>query len=112
MPQMRQTAGISKEKRTGCLRQSVLFAYNPPLFVHTVTEAARGGASFFKKGANKMNKSHANPSIECTIDECANHCDCEPCCALDRIEICSCGTQKAENKEQTACASFRPKQSW
>ncbi|MCI6639440.1 MAG: DUF1540 domain-containing protein [Pygmaiobacter massiliensis] len=59
-----------------------------------------------------MNKSHANHSIECTIDECANHCDCEPCCALDRIEICSCGCQKAQNSEHTECASFRPKQNY
>ena len=52
-----------------------------------------------------MNKSHANHSIECTIDECANHCDCEPCCALDRIEICSRGPQKAESSDHTSCAS-------
>lgn len=59
-----------------------------------------------------MNKSKANHCIECTIDECANHCDCEPCCALEHIEVCGCGCDKAESSENTACASFVPKQQY
>ena len=42
-----------------------------------------------------MDKNHANHCIRCTINECANHCDCEPCCALDSIEVCCCNTDKA-----------------
>lgn len=57
-----------------------------------------------------MNQNHANHAIECTIDGCANHCDCEPCCALDHISVCNCGCEKAEQVAQTECASFCPKQ--
>lgn len=59
-----------------------------------------------------MNKSHANHSIACTIDECANHCDCEACCSLDHIEVCNCGCQKAEQSANTECSCFKPKQSY
>ena len=53
-----------------------------------------------------MDKNHANHNIRCTINECANHCSGEACCALDSIEICCSGTV---NKECTECASFRAK---
>lgn len=56
-----------------------------------------------------MNRSNPNYAIECTIDECANHCDCEPCCALSRISICSCSDTKALDAGHTECASFKPK---
>ncbi len=56
-----------------------------------------------------MDKNHANHNIRCTINECANHCSGEACCALDSIEICCSGTDHAVNKECTECASFRAK---
>ena len=30
---------------------------------------------------------HANKSIECTVQQCANHCESENYCALDRILV-------------------------
>ena len=42
-----------------------------------------------------MDKNHANHNIRCTINECANHCSGEACCALDSIEICCSGTDHA-----------------
>lgn len=57
-----------------------------------------------------MNKSNPNHSIECTVDECANHCDCEPCCALSHIAICGCTDQKTCQSSSTQCSSFEPKQ--
>ncbi len=56
-----------------------------------------------------MDKNHANHCIRCTINECANHCDCEPCCALESIEVCCCNTDRATDKQCTECASFRAK---
>ena len=35
---------------------------------------------------------HANKSIECTVQQCANHCEGENYCSLDRILV---GTHEA-----------------
>jgi hypothetical protein len=51
---------------------------------------------------------HANKSIECTVQQCAYHCDEANYCSLDRILV---GTHE-ENptmKDCTDCKSFRKK---
>ena len=60
-----------------------------------------------EKGGNIMN-CHANKSIECTVQQCAYHCDEANYCSLDRILV---GTHE-ENptmKDCTDCKSFRKK---
>lgn len=51
---------------------------------------------------------HANKSIECTVHQCAYHCDSENYCSLDRILV---GTHEADPKEErcTDCKSFHKK---
>lgn len=56
-----------------------------------------------------MDKHHANHNIRCNINECANHCTGENCCALDSIEIRCCTNSHPMNKECTECASFEAK---
>ena len=60
-------------------------------------------------GGRRMDKHHANRNIRCNINECANHCAGESCCALDSIEIRCSGTNHPMNKECTECASFQAK---
>ena len=51
---------------------------------------------------------HANKSIECTVQQCAHHCDSENYCSLDRILV---GTHEANPAmdQCTDCMSFRKK---
>ena len=51
---------------------------------------------------------HANKSIECTVAQCANHCESENYCSLDRILV---GTHEANPTvdQCTDCKSFRKK---
>ena len=51
---------------------------------------------------------HANKSIECTVQQCANHCEGENYCSLDRILV---GTHEACPTVDlcTDCLSFRKK---
>ena len=42
---------------------------------------------------------HANKSIECTVHQCAHHCESENYCSLDRIMV---GTHEA-NPTQDQC---------
>jgi hypothetical protein len=51
---------------------------------------------------------HANKSIECTVAQCAYHCDQENYCSLDRILV---GTHEANPTmdQCTDCKSFRKK---
>ena len=51
---------------------------------------------------------HANKSIECTVQQCANHCEGENYCSLDRILV---GTHEAcpTVDQCTDCMSFRKK---
>ncbi|MBQ7329381.1 MAG: DUF1540 domain-containing protein [Oscillospiraceae bacterium] len=50
----------------------------------------------------------ANKSIECTVQQCANHCADSNYCALDRILV---GTHEANPTADqcTDCKSFRMK---
>ena len=59
------------------------------------------------KGGNDMN-CKANKSIECTVHQCANHCQDENYCALDRIMV---GTHEGNPTmdQCTDCMSFRKK---
>ena len=59
-----------------------------------------------------MDKQHANHNIRCNINECANHCTGESCCALDSIEIRGNGSTHPMNKECTECASFEAKNNY
>ena len=49
---------------------------------------------------------HANKSIECTVAQCANHCESENYCSLDRILV---GTHEVNPTmdQCTDCKSFR-----
>ena len=51
---------------------------------------------------------NANKCIECTVMQCAYHCDAENFCSLDRIMV---GTHEANpTAEQcTDCLSFKKK---
>ena len=51
---------------------------------------------------------HANKCIECTVQQCAYHCENENYCSLDRILV---GTHETNPtvEECTDCKSFRKK---
>lgn len=51
---------------------------------------------------------HANKCVECTVQECANHCSSENYCSLDKILV---GTHEANPTvdQCTDCMSFRRK---
>ena len=51
---------------------------------------------------------HANKCVECTVHECANHCQSENYCSLDKILV---GTHEANPTvdQCTDCMSFRRK---
>ncbi len=55
-----------------------------------------------------MDKSHYNQSIRCTVDQCANHCDCAEYCSLDAITV---GTHEGNPTvdQCTDCKSFQRK---
>ncbi len=57
-------------------------------------------------GCNTSNK---NRCIECTVVSCANHCQSDNYCALDKISV---GTHESNPSEVkcTNCNSFIPKQ--
>ena len=54
-----------------------------------------------------MNR-NANKCIECTVQQCAYHCDSENYCSLDRILV---GTHEMNPTQDqcTDCKSFRKK---
>jgi len=60
-----------------------------------------------KKEGKRMN-CHANKCVECTVQECANHCASENYCSLDKILV---GTHEANPTmdQCTDCKSFRKK---
>ena len=60
-----------------------------------------------QKEENNMNDK-ANKCIECTVQQCAYHCDSENYCSLDRILV---GTheQNPTVDQCTDCKSFRKK---
>ena len=51
---------------------------------------------------------HANKCVECTVHQCANHCETENYCSLERIQV---GTHEANPTvdQCTDCMSFRRK---
>ena len=51
---------------------------------------------------------HANKSIECTVSQCAHHCDSANYCSLDKIMV---GTHESNPTmdQCTDCMSFRKK---
>ena len=51
---------------------------------------------------------NANKSIECTVQQCAHHCDKENYCSLERILV---GTHESNPtvEQCTDCMSFRKK---
>ncbi len=51
---------------------------------------------------------HANMSIECTVRQCAHHCENKNYCSLDCIRV---GTHEANPTQDqcTDCLSFRKK---
>ncbi len=53
-----------------------------------------------------MDKCHANKSIHCTVEQCANHCKDAEYCALESISV---GTHEMNPTETkcTDCESFR-----
>ena len=51
---------------------------------------------------------HANKSIECTVQQCAHHCDSENYCSLDRILVGTHETNPTVD-QCTDCMSFRKK---
>ena len=74
--------------------------HETPFLRHTTKETN-------KKEETAMN-CHANKSIECTVSQCAYHCDKENYCSLDRILV---GTHEANPTvdQCTDCVSFRKK---
>ena len=60
-----------------------------------------------RKEVDSMN-CNANKSIECTVSQCAYHCDSANYCSLDRILV---GTHEANPSmdQCTDCMSFRKK---
>ena len=60
-----------------------------------------------EKGGRYMN-CNANKSIECTVKQCAHHCDEANFCSLERILV---GTHEANPSmdQCTDCMSFRKK---
>ena len=60
-----------------------------------------------KKEVQVMN-SNANKCIECTVQQCAHHCDTANYCSLERIMV---GTHEANPAmdQCTDCKSFRKK---
>ena len=60
-----------------------------------------------KKEEMTMN-CHANKCIECTVSQCAHHCQNENYCSLDRIQV---GTHEVNPTMDacTDCKSFRKK---
>ena len=50
---------------------------------------------------------HANKSIGCAVNKCANHCKAEDYCSLNQVNI---GTHESNPKkvECVDCNSFKP----
>ena len=53
-----------------------------------------------------MENKNANPSIACTVENCAYHCKGQNHCSLTEIKV-GCTGAKATDCAATECASFR-----
>jgi len=60
-----------------------------------------------KRRGKNMN-CHANKCVECTVSECANHCQSENYCSLDKILVGTHETNPTMD-QCTDCKSFRKK---
>lgn len=77
------------------------------LSIHILSSSAQTRFAILVKEDMFMN-CHANKCIECTVKQCAYHCDDANFCSLDRILV---GTHE-ENPtvdQCTDCKSFRKK---
>lgn len=57
------------------------------------------------KMQNKCKCKEANPNIECTVVQCANHCGGEDFCTLDKIKVVT-HEQNPTVIQCTDCSSF------
>ena len=64
--------------------------------------------AYHKEKEDKAMKCHANKCIECTVSQCAYHCEDANYCSLDKIMV---GTHEANPTmdQCTDCMSFRKK---
>ena len=56
-----------------------------------------------------MDRSNANRSIGCTVDQCEYHCMHDQYCSLDRINI-GCHEENPTVVQCTDCESFKLRQ--
>lgn len=63
---------------------------------------------YYKEKEDEAMNCHANKCIECTVSQCAYHCDDANYCSLDKIMV---GTHEANPTmdQCTDCMSFRKK---
>lgn len=55
-----------------------------------------------------MKKKEDNPSIKCDVKTCKYQDGKCNCCTLDSIKVtCGCGCEKALDKDNTICKSFK-----
>ncbi len=52
-----------------------------------------------------MKNKNSNPSIKCSVTQCAYHCGDEDYCSLDKVKISRCAAQVTDCAG-TECASF------
>ena len=77
------------------------------IFLHEVISRGHTIPEIHSKEEEHMN-CNANKSIECTVQQCAHHCQGENYCSLDKILV---GTheQNPTMDQCTDCKSFRKK---
>ena len=49
---------------------------------------------------------HVNPSIQCSVKTCANHCQDKEYCSLPEIKV-GCCESSAHSCQETKCSSFQ-----
>jgi len=76
-------------------------------FLNQFSSSAHTKAESNQKEAFMMNY-NANKCIECTVQQCAYHCENENYCSLDRILVGTHEVNPTEN-QCTDCKSFRKK---
>lgn len=59
-------------------------------------------------GTNACKSNKANPSIECTVKECAHHCENQNYCSLSMIRVVT-HEQNPTEVACTDCSSFKKK---
>ena len=91
-----ENVNVYKQKRAGNSRDVRIIHYN-----RRILSTSR------KKEVNIMN-CNANKAIECTVKQCAHHCNEANFCSLDKILV---GTHENNPKmdQCTDCMSFKKK---